>query len=178
MILKSGRNKRPSLHDPRFAVAIGQDSHKFERRRSAKPLVLGGIAIPGCPGLAGNSDADVVLHAITNAVSGITGVNILGPVADKLCLGCGIRDSGAYLAQALKTLWPWRLSHVSVAIEAKRPRLVRYIGAMRVSIARLCFLPLDGVGITATSGEGLTAFGSGLGIQAFAIVTARRSGRR
>jgi 2-C-methyl-D-erythritol 2,4-cyclodiphosphate synthase len=177
MTIRTGRNKRQSSSGSRFAAGIGQDSHAFESRRSAKPLVLAGVTIPGCPGLAGNSDADVILHAITNAVSGITGVNILGPIADRLCLDRDIRDSGAYLEKALKTLGRWRLAHVSVAIEAKRPRLVRHIDAMRASIARLCSLPLDDVGITATSGEGLTPFGRGLGIQAFAVVTAQR-GRR
>jgi|WetSurMetagenome_2_1015567.scaffolds.fasta_scaffold00565_18 2-C-methyl-D-erythritol 2,4-cyclodiphosphate synthase len=158
----------------RFAAAIGQDSHRFERKGSSKPLVLGGVTIPGCLGLAGNSDADVVLHAVTNAVSGISGVNVLGVVADAMCLDRGIRDSAVYLAEAVKTLGPWRIVHVSVSIEAKRPHLARHIPAMRASIAKLCSLSLDGVGITATSGEGLTAFGKGLGIQAFAVVTARR----
>ena len=66
-------------------VAIGQDSHRFEPDGSDKKLILGGVVIEGCPGLSGNSDADVVLHALTNAVSGITCVNILGEEADRMC---------------------------------------------------------------------------------------------
>jgi 2-C-methyl-D-erythritol 2,4-cyclodiphosphate synthase len=160
-----------------FACAIGQDSHAFERKGLAKPLVLAGVTIPACPGLAGNSDADVVLHAITNAVSGVSGVNILGAVADAMCLGSGITDSREYLDDALRTLVGWRIVHVSVSIEAKRPKLAPHIDSMRASIARLCTLAPDGVGITATTGEELTAFGKGLGIQAFAIVTAERIAR-
>ena len=53
-------------------VGIGQDSHKFDFKNKSKRLILGGITFEGYPGLLGNSDADVVLHAITNAVSGIT----------------------------------------------------------------------------------------------------------
>ena len=58
-------------------AAIGQDSHRFEESLG-KPLILGGVVFPGEPGLLANSDGDVVLHAINNAVSGITGLNILG----------------------------------------------------------------------------------------------------
>ena len=68
-----------------FISAIGQDSHRFELENPAKPLILGGLTITGSPGLAGNSDADVVLHALTNAISGLSGINI-GKVSDKLCL--------------------------------------------------------------------------------------------
>ena len=58
-------------------AAIGQDSHRFEET-PGKPLILGGVVFPGETGLLANSDGDVVLHAITNAVSGITGRNTCG----------------------------------------------------------------------------------------------------
>jgi 2-C-methyl-D-erythritol 2,4-cyclodiphosphate synthase len=154
--------------------AIGQDSHPFEGRHSKKPLYLAGVKIPGCAGLSGNSDADVVLHALTNAVSGISGVNILGKVSDRMCLKQGITDSSAYLRRALETLGDCRLVHVSVALEARRPRLEKHIPAMKRSLARLCGLAQGTIGITATSGEGLTAFGRGEGIQAFVVVSAER----
>ena len=59
-------------------VGLGQDSHRFDIENPDKPLMLGGILIPDNMGLKGNSDADVVLHAITNAVSGITCQNNIG----------------------------------------------------------------------------------------------------
>ena len=151
--------------------AIGQDSHRFEHDGSTKPLVLAGVRIGGCPGLEGNSDADVVLHALTNAVSGVGGVNILGAVSDKLCAQ-GFTDSRLYLQKALETLHGFRIVHVSVSIEAKRPHLASHISLMRESLARIFSIAPEHAGITATSGEGLTAFGKGEGIQVFAIVTA------
>jgi 2-C-methyl-D-erythritol 2,4-cyclodiphosphate synthase len=157
-----------------FTSAIGQDSHRFEERNSKKPLMLGGVRIKGCPGLAGNSDADVVLHALTNAVSGMSGVNILGKMSDGMCLKQGIKDSRAYLKKALETLGDYRLVHVSVAIEAKRPKLETHIPAIRRSLAKLCGCAASDIGITATTGEGLTAFGRGEGIQAFVMVSAVR----
>jgi 2-C-methyl-D-erythritol 2,4-cyclodiphosphate synthase len=166
---KNGRPVRGAL----CIAAIGQDSHCFEPEGSAKPLVLGGVTIPGCPGLAGNSDADVVLHAITNAVSGLHGIPVLGAISDELCLTKGIRDSRAYLAKSLGLLKKYRLIRVSVSIEAQRPRLALHLSAMRHSIAEACALSEEQVALTVTSGEGLTAFGRGEGIQAFAVVSAR-----
>ena len=152
--------------------AVGQDSHRFEAVNSPKPLILGGISIPGCVGLLGNSDADVALHAITNALSGLHGTPVLGKITDDLCLHEGITDSRVYLAHALSLLVGYRLTHVSLSIEAARPHLSEHLLPMRESIARLLDLSIDHVAVTASSGEGLTAFGRGEGIQVFAIATA------
>jgi len=157
-------------------TGLGQDSHRFEAEGSSKPLILGGVTIGGCPGLAGNSDADVVLHALTNAVSGVTGVNVLGSTSDDMCKK-GVVDSAEYLRVALQSLDALCITHVSVSIEAKRPHLSTHIPAMKQSLARLLSLTERDVGITATSGEGLTAFGRGEGIQAFVVVTAMGESR-
>lgn len=153
-------------------VAIGQDSHRFEPENSTKKLVLGGIAIEGCPGLEGNSDADVVLHALTNAVSGITCVNILGEVSDRMCRG-GITDSRAYLKTALSYMKNGaRILHVSISIEALRPKLSPHIDRMRTSLSGLLEIDPGCIGITATTGEGLTEFGKGNGVFCTVILTA------
>jgi 2-C-methyl-D-erythritol 2,4-cyclodiphosphate synthase len=159
-------------------VGIGQDSHRFEPDNSDKPLVLGGIVIPGCPGLMGNSDADVVLHAVVNAVSGVSAVNILGDVSDLMCLKQGIRNSAAYLAEALKYLQAMRPVHLSVSLGCARPRLSEHIRDMRGSLAELLGLSPGHVGITATSGEGLTAFGRGEGIFCTAVLTVHEDDER
>lgn len=153
-------------------VGIGQDSHRFDFENSKKLLVLGGVAVPNCTPLSGNSDADVVLHAITNAISGITTVNILGEVSDKFCLEDGIKASSFYLHEALRYLGDRKVVHVSISIECKIPRITPIIPAMRKNIAYILNIAESDVGITATSGERLTDVGKGLGIQAFAIVTA------
>ncbi|MBP3729728.1 MAG: 2-C-methyl-D-erythritol 2,4-cyclodiphosphate synthase [Lachnospiraceae bacterium] len=154
-----------------MCCAIGQDSHRFTEEE--KPLILGGVLLPGEPGLKANSDGDVLLHALTNAVSGITGRNILGTVADELCRQ-GIRDSSRYLEEALSDLknQGGRILHVSFSVEAARPRLAPYVEPIRHRIAALLGISPLHVGLTATSGEGLTDFGRGLGIQAFCQLTA------
>ena len=149
-------------------AAIGQDSHRFEES-PGKPLILGGVVFPGEPGLLANSDGDVVLHAITNAISGITCRNILGAVADEMCRS-GITNSAEYLREALKSL-EGRISHLSVSIECMHPKISPMIPSMRESIAGLLDIQPQQVGITATSGEGLTDCGRGLGISVLCILT-------
>lgn len=156
-----------------YISSIGQDSHRFESENSDKPLVLGGTIIPGCVGLNGNSDADVVLHALTNAISGLSGVNILGKISDDICLKHGIKDSRVYLAEALKTIPDYKIVHVSITVEALRPHLSDHILRIRESIAQLLSLDIKHVGLTATTGEKLTDCGKGLGVSVFAIMTAQ-----
>ncbi len=159
-----------------FKVGIGQDSHRIQEPAGGKALVLGGVTLGEAFALEGNSDSDVVLHAITNAISGITGKPILGPVADKLCKA-GITDSLAYLKNALEDLdtMGYGITHISVSLECQRPKILPILPAMVSRISELLQMAPEDIGITATSGEGLTDFGKGLGIQAFACVTAMQN---
>ncbi len=152
-------------------VGIGQDSHRFDFENKVKKLILGGVVFEGHAPLDGNSDADVVLHSITNAISGVTCVNILGKISDDLCLKQGITDSSVYLKEALKYLEGSKIVHVSISMECLTPKITPKIPAMRKSVARLLDIPENCVGITATTGEGLTQFGQGKGIQVFSCVT-------
>lgn len=153
-------------------TGIGQDSHRFLPPESSKPCILGGIIFDDAPGFIANSDGDVILHALCNAISSLTGILILGSISDDLCLKDGITDSEVYLLEAMKTIKGFRISHAAITIEAKKPKFKERITEMRQNIARIMQLDITQVGITATSGEGLTDFGCGDGVQAFAIVTA------
>jgi len=154
-------------------VGIGQDSHRIIDGNGKKPLMLGGVDFNELFHLQGNSDSDVVLHALTNAVSGITGVPVLGRVADEMCKK-GQTDSKLYVKRALEDLraMGYEVNNVSLSMECQRPRIFPKIQVMRESIASCLSLEVDKIAITATSGEGLTDFGKGLGIQAFCAVTA------
>ena len=152
-------------------TGIGQDSHRFLPADTTKPCVIAGLTFNDAPGFNANSDGDVVLHAICNAISSLTGILILGNIADDLCLKDGITDSEVYLREAVKTLGLQQVTHVAITIEAKKPKFKNRLNEMRQNIARIMHLEISQVGITATSGEGLTDFGCGLGVQALAIVT-------
>lgn len=150
-------------------VGIGQDSHRFDFEEKDKKLILGGVVFEG-PAFSANSDGDVVLHAITNAVSGVTCKNILGEISDDMCRR-GITDSKEYLIEALKYLEE-KIVHISITIEGKIPKISPKVEEVRKSIASIMGINSNQVGITATTGEGLTEFGKGNGVSVFAILTA------
>lgn len=152
-------------------TGLGQDSHAFEKTPSGKPLKLAGIVFEG-PALEGNSDADVVLHALCNALTGVHGVVVLGKATDELSKA-GKNDSAEYVKLALSHLGSLKLSHVSVSLECLRPKIVPKIDEMRKNLAKILGLDYRDVAITAHTGEGLTAFGRGEGILASVIVTAQ-----
>ena len=156
-----------------YISTIGQDSHAFAETGEG-PIKLCGVDIPFDRAFRANSDGDVALHAITNAISGYTGINILGGAADVLCLEQGVKDSTVYLAEALKSMNGAEIIHCSMTIECLRPKLKEYIPAMKEKTAELLGIPASSVGITATTGEGLTGFGKGEGVQVFAILSIRK----
>lgn len=151
-------------------VAIGQDSHKFDfENKQNKKLILAGVIFEKEPPLLANSDGDVVLHAITNAISGITTKNILGKITEKL-IKEGVMDSKVYLKESMKYL-DEKILHLSISIECKIPQITPKIDEMRTEISKLLNLEETAIGITATSGEELTEFGKGNGISVFACIT-------
>lgn len=152
-------------------TGIGQDSHRFLPQDSSKPCVIAGLIFDDVPGFMANSDGDIVFHAICNAITSVTGVLILGAIADDLCLKDGITDSEVYLKEAMKTLNKQKVSHVAITLEGKKPKFKDRILEMRENIARVMGLDVTQVGITATTGEGLTDFGCGDGVQCLCIVT-------
>jgi len=159
---------------PCYKVGLGQDSHRFLSPDSSKPCIIGGIIFEDMPGLAADSDGDVIFHAICNAITSISGVPILGGIAITLCHSNGITDSQIYLEHALESLSPWQIEHVAISIEGKRPRLEPRNLSIRQNIARVLKIDLSQVGLTATSGDGLTDFGCGEGLQCFCILTAKK----
>src|SRR6478609_3557285 len=103
-------------------TGIGQDSHRFLPPESTKPCVIAGIIFENAPGFNANSDGDVVFHAICNAITSLTGVLILGAIADDLCLKDGITDSEVYLKKATETLGQQKITHVAITLEGKKPK--------------------------------------------------------
>jgi 2-C-methyl-D-erythritol 2,4-cyclodiphosphate synthase len=159
------------LKKPIIRSGIGQDSHRFLPEGMTKPCILGGITFKEVPGFQANSDGDVIFHALCNAISSLTGQIILGEKADELFEKEGITDSYVYLEEAVKTLGAQQITHVAITIEARRPRILPHIPALRASVAASLKIEPSQVGITATTGEGLTDFGLGEGLQCFCIIT-------
>ena len=156
-------------------VGLGQDSHRFSSDVS-RELVLGGVVVPGQPGLDGNSDADVVLHALCRALEQAIGRDGFSQYADEMAAR-GIVDSRAYVQVARQHVAEagFVIENVGVMIEARTPKIEPLRQRMKASIAGLLSIGEDAVGVTATSGEGMTPFGKGEGIQALVIVALERA---
>ncbi len=160
-----------------YFMTIGQDSHRFEEGTydpAENSIKLGGYDVPHTRKYSANSDGDVILHAVTNAISEATCINILGGKADKICLEDGIKDSRVYLEEALKDLADEKITRLSITIECLEPKLKKHIPGIRTSLSKILGLEENRIGITATTGEGLTGFGRGEGIQVFACMTFRK----
>jgi 2-C-methyl-D-erythritol 2,4-cyclodiphosphate synthase len=170
---KSHLSSNPVLHPsfPIVRIGVGQDSHRFLPSDSSKPCVIAGVIFDDVPGLAADSDGDVVFHSICNAITSVSGVPILGGLAIDLCHKNGITDSQVYLEKAAQTLGAIRIQHVALTLEGKRPRMQEKTREMREKIASVLNLDVGQVGLTSTSGDGLTDFGCGDGIQCFCIIT-------
>ncbi len=156
-------------------TGIGQDSHEFETStdpKSKEPLTLAGLEFPEYPKLKADSDGDVILHAIFNALSQAIGDHSLGFYATPM-FQKGIKDSKKYLEVILKKVAQKKLkiNTLGVMLECKVPKIDPITSKLKKSLAALLNITPAKIGITATTGENLTSFGQGKGIQCFAIVS-------
>lgn len=150
-------------------VGIGYDVHRFQEGRR---LVIGGVEIPYHKGLLGHSDADVLLHAICDALLGAAGLGDIGrhfPDSDERYKNI---DSLILLEQTAGLLKDqgWLTGNIDCTVVAQKPRLAPYIDAMKEKIARVLDIPAGNVGIKATTSEGLGFEGREEGISAQAVV--------
>jgi len=155
-----------------YRIGLGQDSHAF-KTSGKKPLILGGVRISENGGLSGNSDTDVILHSLCNALSSAIGGDSLAAWSDEMCFKKGIKDSKKYVEYIFTKVKQkkYRVENVSICVEAKKPRLdLKIIEKIKEKIASLLEINIQQVGITFTSGENLTPFGQGKGIQSIAQV--------
>ena len=150
---------------------MGRESHRFLPIDSSKPCVIGGVIFDDVPGLDSESDGDVVYHSICNAITSLSGVPILGAIAQDLCRKDGITDSQVYLEKALASLGRQQIVHLAISLEGKRPHFEDKIEQMKKKIAAVLQIGVGQVGITAISGDGLTDFGCGDGVQSLALLT-------
>ena len=154
-----------------FFVGIGQDSHLFCKEEYG--LTLAGVLFKDQKKLEANSDGDVILHALFNSISQAIGEQSIGVYADEMCIKKGIKDSSKYLEPLLEKLETKKLKihNLGVMIECKIPKIDKITPLLKKSLAKILKIDAKRIGITATSGENATAFGEGLGIQCFCIVS-------
>ncbi len=152
-------------------VGIGHDTHRLEEGR---PLLLGGVRVEYPRGLAGHSDGDVVLHALTDALLGAAGLGDIGdafPDTDPAWKGA---DSRLFLRDTLQRLnrAGWAVVNVDVIVFAQEPKLGPLKAAIRQSLAELLGLGADAVNVKAKTGERVGHIGraEAIACQAVALV--------
>ena len=150
-------------------IGIGYDIHRFEPGRR---LVLGGVEFPGETGLAGHSDADVVLHAVADAVLGAGALGDLGDHFPDTSEEWRDADSAVILTRVVELAAEAGLhvGNVDANILAQVPRIGGTKDAMRANVARLCGVPVERVSVKARTAEGLGPIGRAEGIAVQAIV--------
>jgi 2-C-methyl-D-erythritol 2,4-cyclodiphosphate synthase len=149
-------------------VGIGYDIHRFQEGR---PLRLGGVEIAGEVGLGGHSDADVLLHAIIDALLGAASLGDIGqhfPPDDPAYAGA---DSTRLLAEAARMVASqgYTVANLDATVIAERPRLAPHIAGMRRRIAQSLGLEESNISVKATTNEGIGEVGRGLAIAALAV---------
>lgn len=152
----------------RVRIGHGYDVHRLTEGRA---LILGGVTVPYVLGLDGHSDADVLVHAIMDALLGAAALGDIGqhfPDTDPAYAGI---DSCVLLRHVGMLLYRhgWQVGNIDATILAQRPKLAPYIPAMRQQIANALKISADRVSVKATTEEGLGFTGQGLGIAAHAV---------
>ncbi|WP_298963145.1 bifunctional 2-C-methyl-D-erythritol 4-phosphate cytidylyltransferase/2-C-methyl-D-erythritol 2,4-cyclodiphosphate synthase [uncultured Roseibium sp.] len=153
-------------------VGIGYDVHAFE---AGEAVILGGVSIPYSKRLKGHSDADVALHAITDATLGAIGDGDIGqhfPPSDPEWKGASSDQFQQYAVRRLAVLGG-RIAHIDLTIVCEEPKVGPHRDKVRASVARICELPLARVSVKATTSEKLGFTGRKEGIAALASVTVR-----
>ena len=154
---------------PRMRIGEGWDIHTLVAGRD---LIIGGVRIPFDRGLLGHSDADVLLHAITDALLGAAALGDIGqhfPDTDALFKGA---DSGGLLAEAARRVRQtgFEIGNIDSTVLAQAPKLMPWIPAMRAAIAAALSVRLDQVNVKAKTAEKMGPVGAGLAIEARAVV--------
>jgi 2-C-methyl-D-erythritol 2,4-cyclodiphosphate synthase len=159
-------------------TGIGIDTHAFAPGRR---LILGGVEVPYEQGLAGHSDADVLTHAVIDALLGAAGLGDIGQHFPDTDPRFADADSLELLRTVVAELGGrgWELGNVDATVVLEWPKLVPYRDAIRASLAGSLGLAEDAVNVKATTGERMGFVGRGEGAAALAVATiARRTGNR
>ncbi|MDI6638360.1 MAG: 2-C-methyl-D-erythritol 4-phosphate cytidylyltransferase [Bacillota bacterium] len=159
---------------PPIRVGLGFDVHRLVPGR---PLVLGGVVVPFDLGLEGHSDADVILHAIADAILGACGLGDIGhhfPDTDSAFAGI----SSTVILEKVRDLASeagFVVNNVDAMLLAERPRIAAHVSAMRATVARILRVPVEQVSIKATTMEGMGFVGRGEGMACYATCSVRRT---
>lgn len=159
---------------PDVRVGTGLDVHPFSDE--PRPLVLAGVTIPDAAGLAGHSDADVVAHAVADALLGSLALGDLGERFGVDAPGTAGADSLGFVRAVAADVRDagWEVGNIDVVVVAQRPRLAAHREDMRASLAAALGVAVDAVSVKSTTTDRLGTIGRGEGIACWATATVAR----
>ena len=155
-------------------IGTGYDVHRLT---AGRPLILGGVTIPHPLGLDGHSDADVLVHAVMDALLGAAALGDIGklfPDTDERYRGCSSLWLLEQVGEALRRAG-WRVGNIDATIVAQRPKLAPHLMAMRENIAHTLGIPAGDVSVKATTEEhlGFTGREEGIAAQAVCLILSK-----
>ena len=158
-------------------IGVGYDSHRFD---PARPLILGGVEIPGNPGLAGHSDGDAVAHAIIDAILGAAAAGDVGrhfPPGDAAWKDA---DSMELLEKSVTLLARegYEVVNVDAVVVCERPRIAPVAQAIRTRLAQVLGIPVGSVSIKGKTNEGMGWIGSGEGLAVHSVASVRKTSQQ
>jgi 2-C-methyl-D-erythritol 2,4-cyclodiphosphate synthase len=156
-----------------FATGIGWDSHRLV---AGRPLILGGVTIPFERGLAGHSDADVLAHAVIDALLGAAGLGDIGEHFPDTDAGWAGADSLALLRAVVALVGEagHAVTNVDTTVVMERPKLGPHRAEIRAALAAALGVAIQRVNVKASTGEGMGFVGRGEGVAALAVATLAR----
>ncbi len=158
-------------------VGMGYDVHAFAEASEGRALLLGGVAIPYERGLAGHSDADVLLHAVVDALLGAAALGDIGmhfPSSDPRWRGAASTAFLEYTRDLLRNE-RWDIVNVDCTIVAEQPRMSPHVPAMREHVARTLELPVERVSVKSKTTDRLGFTGRGEGVACYAVALLHRA---
>lgn len=161
------------MGEPSFRVGIGYDVHRLV---TGRPLILGGVTIPFAQGLLGHSDADVLLHAITDALLGAAALGDIGthfPPSDATWKDADSRELLRLAVVHLRAAG-WSTVNIDATVVCEAPKLLPYAAAIRTSIAATVGIGVACISIKGKTSEGLGFTGRGEGIAAHVVALIER----
>ena len=157
-----------------FRVGIGYDSHRLV---AGRPLILAGVRVPFDKGLQGHSDADVLFHAITDAICGAAGLPDIGQLFPDTDPHYKDADSAVLLSGAVRRAREkgWQIVNIDAVLIAQRPKISPFVAQMKENCARVTEVDIENINLRGKTGEGLDDVGAGLGMHAHAVALLERA---
>jgi 2-C-methyl-D-erythritol 2,4-cyclodiphosphate synthase len=153
-----------------FRTGIGYDLHRLEPNRR---LIIGGVEIPFEKGLAGHSDADILMHALTDALLGAAGLGDIGELFPPTDPQWKDADSEVFLQQARELVvgYGYRIVNIDAVVVLERPKLLPHRPAIRKNLARILAIDAERIGLKAKTSEGVGPCGRGEAAEAHVVAT-------